>query len=102
MLATDAVQQKTLLTQYDTIMNETKTSVQSYVDLYNQFQAESKTKLKFTMTPEMLALIINAFIALVQNIPAIIAAIGSFSLHSVDINSLVSQIQAAQNSLPVW
>ena len=51
---------------------------------------------------QLLAIIINAFMAIVQNIPSIITAISSFTLNTVDIAMLTTQIHAAQANLPVW
>ena len=100
---TDAVQQQALLQKYNDIMTAVQANVQDYINLFNTLQAKfGKKAMPYAISPELLAIIINAFMAIVQNIPSIITAISSFTLNTVDIAMLTTQIHAAQANLPVW
>lgn len=102
LVTVDAVQQQALLAKYNTIMADINTAVASYIQLYSQLDAGKMKLNKYAISPEVLTIIINAFAAVVSNIPAIISAIGSWSLSTVDVNALLAQIHAATAALPVW
>jgi len=101
---TDAVTQKTLLAQFDSLMQAVQANIKQYIELYQDLSKTYGRKAlpKNAISPELLTILINVFTAIVQNIPNIIQAIDAWNINAVDIPGLTVQIQTAQANLPVW
>ena len=99
----DKAQQGQLLATYQSLIADANTAVASYIALFQDLSKSGKLKAtKYAMSPALLQIIVDAFAALLAQIPAIINAVQSWQLTSVDVNALVTQIQTAQAGLPVW
>lgn len=100
---TDKTQLANMLANYQTSITQVQNLVTDYINLYNQIVSERKgAPLKGVISPAMIQIIIQAFVAIIGQMPGIINAISTWQLTTVDVEALVAQISAAQTSLPIW
>lgn len=100
---TDKTQLASMLANYQASLTQIQTLVQDYINLYNSILKERKgAPLKGVISPALLQVIIQAFVALMGQIPGLMNALGTWQLTTVDIAALVAQINTAQAALPVW
>ena len=99
----DPKQLSSTLATFQGKLTEIQALVQQYIDLYQSLVRSGKQEnLKGMISPGLLQIIIQGFVALMNQLPSIISGIGTWGQSTVDIAALSAQVDAQILKLPTW
>jgi hypothetical protein len=100
---TDKAQLASMMANFQESLTRIQKLVNEYIDFYNSILKDRKgVPPKGVISPALLQIIIQGFIALMGELPGLISSINTWNQSAVDIPALTKMINDAYTALPVW